>query len=188
LLAENLIPPMLSVFVGNAEGMRMSELGGNLKFAEFINNELLNWIRKAYKISENPNESIIGGASFGGLTAILTGLSYPETFGKILSQSGSFWQNWDSVTKKLFERDFPRQKIYLDAGMYEIEQKNDTSILETNRNLRDILQAKKIAVSYQEFKGGHGAVNWRGTLSDGLIFLTKDLMKTQTLVGNPKLF
>lgn len=188
LLAENLIPPMISVFVGNAEGMRMSELGGNLQFAEFINGEFLDWISKSYKISENPNELIIGGASFGGLTAVLTGLSYPETFGKILSQSGSFWRNWDSVTTKLFERDFPQQKIYLDAGLYEIEQKNDTNILETNRNLRDILQAKKIAVSYQEFKGGHGAVNWRGTLSAGLICLTKDLLKKQTLVGNPNLF
>jgi enterochelin esterase-like enzyme len=188
LLAENLIPPMISVFVGNSAGMRRNELGGNLQFAEFVNGELLDWIRKSYKLSENPNESIIGGASFGGLSAILTGLSYPETFGKILSQSGSFWRNWDSVTAKLFERDFPRQKIYLDAGIYEIEQKNDTNILETNRNLRDILQAKKIAVSYQEFKGGHGAVNWRGTLSDGLIFLTKDLLKKQTLVGNPNLF
>lgn len=188
LLAENLIPPMISVFVGNAKEMRRSELGGNFLFAKFINGELLDRIKKSHKISGNPNETIIGGASFGGLTAILTGLSYPAMFGKILSQSGSFWRNWDSVTKKLFERDFPRQKIYLDAGIYEIEQKNGTSILETNRDLRDILRAKKIAVDYREFKGGHGAINWRGTLSDGLIFLTKDILKKQNLVGNPNLF
>jgi enterochelin esterase-like enzyme len=188
LIREKLIPPIIAVFVGNAEGMRETELPCNPQFSKVVSSELLDWIKKSYKISEKATETIIGGASFGGLCAIYTGLSYPEIFGKILSQSGSFWRNYDAVISKIGEQNFRKQRIYLDAGMYEIEQRNGISLLDANRNLHERLTAKHYRVEYQEFSGGHGAINWRGTFADALIFLTKDLMETANLAGNSKMF
>ena len=188
LLAEKLIPPMIAAFVGNVENGRETELAGNPRFADFINYELLGRVGKAYKIAENPEHRIIGGASFGGLAAVFTGLSAPAAFGRILSQSGSFWRGFDAVVAKILERNLPSQKIYLDAGIYEIEKRGGISLLDANRDLRDVLRENGYAVGYAEFKGGHGAVNWRANLADGLIFLTKDLAEKQNPVGNPNLF
>jgi enterochelin esterase family protein len=48
------------------------------------------------------------------------------------------------------------------------------NIVTTNRHLRDVLLSKDYWVHYQEFNGGHGYLNWRGTLADGLIALLGD--------------
>lgn len=186
LTAENLIPPVIAVFVGSVE--REKELTGNPQFAEFISFELLDWLRKSYKIAESAKNKIIGGASFGGLAAVFTGLSHPETFGKILSQSGSFWRNPTVIFDKLSAQKSSNQIIYLDAGLYEIESKNGISLLDANRKLRDVLREKNFSFKYQEFKGGHGTINWRGTFADAIIFLTKDLTEKSNLNGNPNLF
>lgn len=188
LLAENLIPEMITVFIGNAENARSKELVGNTNFCDFINIELFDWIKNNYKIADNLKNRILGGASFGGLCAVFTAVCCPNTFGKILSQSGSFWKHSDTIFNKLSEQNSNKQRFYLDAGIYEIEQKNGINLLEATRKLHDILLENGYAVDYQEFKGGHGAINWRGTFADGLIFLTEDLMEKQKLVGNPNLF
>lgn len=173
LIHEKLIPPVITVFVGNAEGMRETELPCNPQFSQVVSSELLDWIKKSYKVSTKAKETMIGGASFGGLCAVYTGLSYPNIFGKIFSQSGSFWRDYDAVLSKIGEQNSRKQKIYLDAGIYEIEKRNGITLLDANRNLHERLTEKNYQVKYQEFRGGHGAINWRGTFADALIFLTK---------------
>ena len=113
---------------------------------------------------------------------------HPETFGNVLSQSGSYW--WtpppdpgkpDTFTPgadpgyvgQLFINS-PKLplRFYLDAGSLEWDRDVDgSSILVTNRHLRDVLRAKGYEVFYQEFQGGHDYLSWRGTIADGLILL-----------------
>ena len=188
LLHENLIPPMIAVFIGNVENSRTEELVGSKNFCDFVNIELFSWIKDSYKISENLHDRILGGASFGGLCAVFTAVCCPHTFGKVLSQSGSFWKNSDAIFTKLSQQNSNKQRFYLDAGIYETEQKNGISLLDANRKLHDILLENEYAVDYQEFKGGHGAINWRETFAAGLIFLTEDLMESFRLCGNQNIF
>jgi enterochelin esterase family protein len=63
-------------------------------------------------------------------------------------------------------------RFYIDAGAFEFDS-NGTGggILETSRNMRDVLLAKGYEVHYQQFVGGHDYLSWRGTLADGLIDL-----------------
>jgi enterochelin esterase-like enzyme len=63
-------------------------------------------------------------------------------------------------------------RFYLDAGAFEFDP-NGTggSILETSRDIRDVLLAKGYEVHYQQFVGGRDYLSWRGTFADGLIDL-----------------
>jgi enterochelin esterase-like enzyme len=63
-------------------------------------------------------------------------------------------------------------KFYIDGGSFEFDS-NGTGggILETSREMRDVLLAKGYAVHYQQFVGGHDYLSWRGTFADGLMDL-----------------
>ncbi len=187
LIAENRIPPMVAVFIDNAPGARSRELPCNPTFADFLNFELVPWIRRSYNVTTDPRQTIIGGSSYGGLAATYAGLRHPETFGNILSQSGSYW--WtppkssnpsdfdpnaepDWMAKQFIASPRLPLRFYMDAGSDEIDLTGHGSdILSTSRHLRDVLLAKGYEVHYQEFNGGHDYLSWRGTLADGLILL-----------------
>jgi enterochelin esterase-like enzyme len=55
-------------------------------------------------------------------------------------------------------------KFYMEVGRFD-------SLLDINRELRDVLVLKGYPVVYREFDGGHDYYYWRGSLADGLIAL-----------------
>ena len=55
----------------------------------------------------------------------------------------------------------------MDIGLYD----SGAAMLGMNREFRSILEIKGYDVDYNEFKGGHGYVNWRRTLADGIIYI-----------------
>jgi enterochelin esterase-like enzyme len=151
-----------------------------------LNGELAPFIRKNYNVSDDPDRTIIAGYSLGGLAAAYEGFRHAETFGLILTQSGSFWYepthaeyaepNW--LARQFAKTEKLRLRFYMDAGVYEVNQWGvATGILMMNRLLRDVLIAKGYEVHYQEFTGDHEYINWRGTLADGLIALIGHLRR-----------
>jgi enterochelin esterase family protein len=112
--------------------------------------------------------------------AAYCGLRHSELFGNVLSQSGSFWYHagWPetpatyATERGWLARQFATTptlplRFYLEVGRFE----NASSMLASNRWLRDVLLAKGYPVTYQEFDGGHHYISWRGSLADGLIAL-----------------
>jgi enterochelin esterase-like enzyme len=187
LISERRIPPMVALLVGNAPGdARSRELPCNPVFADFLVSELLPWAHGLYNFTTDQRQTVVGGSSFGGLAAACAGLRHSETFGNILSQSGSyFWTppkgdnspdsqtdsepNW-TVKQFIASPKLPL-RFYLDAGSDEIDFSGSANILLTTRTLRDVLLAKGYEVHFQEFAGGHDYLSWRGTLADALIVL-----------------
>ena len=188
LISEKRIPPMVALFIGNGpDNARDRELPCNPVFADFLSSELLPWAHGLYNFTTDPRQTVVGGSSFGGLASAYAGLRHPETFGNILSQSGSFhWippksddssnsqtdsePNW--VAKQFITSPKLPLRFYLDAGSDEIDFSGQgNSILLTTRNLRDVLLAKGYEVHFQEFAGSHDYLSWRGTLADGLVVL-----------------
>jgi len=185
LIAARLIPPLVAVMVDNPD--RFSELACNSRYADFLAEEIVPWARANYHATDRPEQTIIGGASLGGLQAAFVGLKHPEVFGNVLSQSGSF--EWKPASEKEWEwlnRQFaasPRLalRFSFEAGLFEgawwwryLPQRDplpQPPLLTTNRNLRDTLTSKGYRVHYTEFNGNHGFLNWRGTLASHLIAL-----------------
>ena len=184
LISENRIPPMITVFIDNPLDTRSKELACDPPFTDFLNSELVPWVRYSYNVTADSRQTVIGGSSFGALAASCAGLRYPGTFGNILSQSGGYW--WNPPKREPSDPDpepdwMARQFIasqrlplgfYMDAGTDELDLTGaGGDILVPNRNLRDVLLAEGYEVHYQEFDGGHDGLSWRGTLADGLILL-----------------
>jgi enterochelin esterase family protein len=207
LIADKRIPPIVAVFIGNVPSVpgqrpaRATELTCNKSFVEFLSTEILPWVRSEYHVTTGAAQTIIAGASYGGLTAAFAALLKPDVFGNVLSQSGAFWwrprgdveSEW--LAREYAARPATRVKFYMDAGLLEtggglgqvgrepsLDWVNDDeqyvpfspALLFANRHMRDVLKAKGYSVHYAEVSGAHNALSWRGTFADGLIALIGD--------------
>ena len=194
LIFSKKIPPIIAVFIYNHinKGMavRNRELHTDPNFAYFVGEELLPHLKEKYNLLNNPEKTIVGGASLGGLSASYIGLKYPDKFGKILSQSGAYWvpeikvpteflktdpyfQNWQYIIGEYVKREKLPLDFYIEIGVYEVKEALHglPSHFFSNRHFRDVLLSKGYTVKYVEFIGGHDFICWRGTLADGLMYL-----------------
>src|SRR5437016_12503381 len=189
LIAAGVIPPLVAVMVENPN--RGRELSCSSAYADFLAQEIVPWARVNYHATDRPEQTIIGGASAGGLQAAFVGLKHAEVFGNVLSQSGSFpWKPDGEKEYEWLNRQFaasPRLplRFSFEAGLLEgtwwwrslvPASPNgppviDPTLLVANRNLRDTLLSKGYSVHYTEFNGNHTLFNWRGTLASHLIAL-----------------
>jgi enterochelin esterase-like enzyme len=169
------VPPVLAVFVANPGATRDGDLSCNPVWSAFVATEVVPWIDAHYQTTHAARKRIVAGYSLGGLAAACTALRYPNVFGGVIAQSGSFFRapageepEW--VARHL-ARD-PRRPIQfaLTIGRYETAAipSRDPSMLTANRHLRDILVAKGYDVDYQELSSGHEHVAWRAVLGSQL--------------------
>jgi enterochelin esterase family protein len=177
LIAAKQIGPTVAVFV-NDLGQRNRDLGGYTPFADFLALELIPWVRANYRIKDGPGHVVLAGSSRGGLAASHCAFVHSDVVGNVLSQSGAFFVRDDGphpppwpITKDtgdliLSIRDSAPVpvKFYMEVGRFD-------SLLQINRELRDVLLLKGYAVTYHEFDGGHDYLWWRGSFAEGLTSL-----------------
>ncbi len=180
LLADGRIRPAVAVFIDNpTPKSRNEELPCNETFARFIEEELLPWVSTRYRVSDDPAEHFVTGASYGGLAAMWLGYRLPRLFGNVISQAASLW--WGPGFKMdvprgaggytpewLIERysQSPRLPVrfWMEIGLLE----PSGLMIEPNRRMKAVLESKGYAVTYSEPCGGHDTALWRGTLASAL--------------------
>lgn len=184
LIAAHAITPLVAAFVHNASpDARAEELPCNPRFAQFVATELLPQLQARYALSRDPHQVALAGSSFGGLAASYIALEHPELFGKVLSQSGSYWWSFPRGAPSFdgkaepgwLRRRYQQQpraaiELYLSAGTFETDAAGG-GVLEHNRLQRDALRALGYTVAYQELVAGHDPLSWRASLPDALIAL-----------------
>ena len=190
LLAAGQIAPTVAVMVGQQD--RMLELGCHEPFNEFLVRELIPWVRENFHVSKNPDETIVGGVSAGGLGAVCAGWKHPEVFGNVISQSGYF--SWDPLEKEAeanvnleFEwitrqiAASPKVNIRLVLSVGTLEHDHDflysPSFLQANRHMRDVLVAKGYEFTYMEVAGGHDIYSSALSFPDLMIAMTGHIRK-----------
>lgn len=181
LIAARQIPPLVAVMVDNPD--RFRELACSSEYDDFLTQEVVPWARANYHATDRPEQTIIGGASLGGLAAACVGFKHPEVFGNVLAHSGSFWwkpdaeKDWEWLTRQFATSPRLPLRFSFEAGLMENTSGGPPGrpipppLLTANRNLRDTLQSKGYSVHYTEFIGNHTLFNWRGTLGSHLIAL-----------------
>ena len=186
LLAKGAVPPLVVVMISNLSlEDRLLNLGCYPPFNEFLTQELIPWVRKNYRVTSDPAQTIVGGQSRGGLAAAFAALQHPEIFGNVYSLSGYFsWKVREADTEQENEEqdadygwlirqyvEAPKLPIrfYLIVGLLE---RGEDGLQNPNRHMRDVLQAKGYVVGYKEFSGGHDIIPTDENFVDGLSFLT----------------
>ncbi|HEU4948289.1 MAG TPA: alpha/beta hydrolase-fold protein [Kribbella sp.] len=178
LIAAGKIPPVVALFVNSPDGdRREDELRPARPILDFTTRELMPWARHRWRLSEDRNDCVIAGASRGGLAAAFIALRAPDMFGKVISQSGSFW--WPSPQEGEPEwliREYAKEPrvplhFYLEVGTRESMPGpgGAPSQVLVNRKMRDTLRDRGYTVEYAEYTGGHDYVNWRRTFADAVI-------------------
>lgn len=180
------LPPALYLLIDEIDNVtRASELPCNPLFWQAVQQELLPEVARAVPFTDEPAHTVVAGQSYGGLAALYAGLHWPERFGAVLSQSGSFWWpdrslvhqvsdpihgrlpgagGWLTEQARLHPLSLPL-KIWLEAGTREGE------MISLSETMCEVLQRGVHDISFRAFEGGHDRLCWRGGLLDGLSWL-----------------
>jgi len=172
---------MVAVFISNpTDSSRKYELPMNAIFRDFVVDELVPTIKDNYRITNKPDKTIIAGMSYGGLAATYIAFECDSIFGKVLSQSGSFWRDleWydvngveirgDFLINRFIKEDKRDIKLFIDWGLQE------NMVLGANRKFAKILDQLHYDFKFVEFNGWHDWSNSRKTFSLGLLYLTEN--------------
>lgn len=170
------VAPMIVALTDADE--RLAEYPNHQPHAQFLCEELLPHLMANFPVLEEPAAHGLMGASFGGVATLSTAWRYPQVFGRLLLQSGSFaftdigqhqrGPAFDPVVDfvNAFRRKPERlaEKVFVSCGTYE-------SLIYENRSLIPVLQATGMDVRYVEARDGHTWANWRDRLREGLSWL-----------------
>ncbi|HXQ11273.1 MAG TPA: alpha/beta hydrolase-fold protein [Caulobacteraceae bacterium] len=183
LMAEGRIRPMVAVFVDNpTPTSRNDELPCSEPFARFLETELIPWVRERYAVSHDPADGYVTGVSYGGLAAMWMGYRLPHIFGNVIAQAPSLWWGPGYDTTKAM-----RSQVYAPGWLidqYEAAPKlplrvwqeiglmeSPDRMIEPNRRMKAVLEAKGYDLTYREPAGGHDYAIWRGTIAEALAMM-----------------
>ena len=179
LTREGKLPAAVYVLIDVIDSAhRSQELPCNADFWLAIQEELLPWVQSITPFSDRADRTVVAGQSFGGLASLYAGLHWPERFGLVLSQSGSYWwphrgASQDGELIEQLKRDEVSAqglRIVLEAGVRE------PLIFRANQAMLSQLQRTQGSIFWRQVDGGHDALCWRGGLTAGLITLWQPLM------------
>lgn len=177
LIAAKAIPPVVAVLIGNAPGdSRDLEMNCNQMLGRSLARELLPWLSTEQELRFDGANTMILGDSLTGLAAACVAHDFPVFFGKVISQSGSFYRAPAGEEPEWLARHLAGEpplpvRFYLEVGLLETAAipSRDPSMLTANRHLRDVLLARGGRVRYVEHYAGHEHFSWRATIGDALI-------------------
>ncbi len=178
---EEIAPDMIIVFIENTDRARdmlpvktnyYSGVPGAKNFLTFIENELVPYIDKKYKTT---NEKILCGKSLSGLFTIFAFLTKPRLFNSYIACSAGFPDcepYFKELSQKAFEKSqFNGQKIFITNGLKDPSDpdgKIHKQIVDFSDSVKDKL-GNKVTYRYVTYKNS-GHVPFP-SLYDGLKFI-----------------
>jgi len=177
LIHRGEVAPLVAAFV--PPGDRLVEYANNAPHARFIARELVPFLTDCLPLLDLPDGRCLMGSSFGGVASLATAVRYPEVFGSLLLESGSFVFTdigvahgggavFDPVVKFVNTyRARPRvvaNRIFQTCGVYE-------PLITPNRSMVSTFRDTGMDVRYVEARDGHNWENWRDRLRDALTWI-----------------
>ena len=157
-------------------------------FQTLVGEELVDYVRKTFRLAMKPEDTCIAGLSMGGFGALHTGLAYPQTFSKIGAMSSAlivhevakmqpgggnevanydFYRECFGEPSKLEESDNNPETLIrkLKAAGQKIPEiyltcGTEDFLIENNREMHRFLEAEGVPHEYHESPGIHDMVFW----------------------------
>ncbi len=181
LITRHELRPLIVAFVDG--GARNQEYGAHPDHPRFIVDEVLATVEKLHRISPNPADRGLMGASFGAVASAWTAWNRPGVFGRLLLQSGSFvytdvghqqrgelWEPvvgfvnaWRTDAGRMFSAPADA-RVYQSCGTFE-------SLIQYNRGIAPRLRSAGVPLRFVEAADGHNWICWRDRLREGLTWL-----------------
>jgi len=146
------------------------------EYAEFVTDELMPFIERAYPVALGASKTGFGGSSYGAIAALHTVMRKPGTFGRLLLESPSLYIGRGSLFRQARAvRRWP-QRMYLGVGTAETRRRgwNEETVANVRRLetiLRDSgLGPRRLLVTV-EAGGTHSEEAWARRLPEALKFL-----------------
>jgi enterochelin esterase-like enzyme len=208
LIAEHSIAPMIVVGIDSAHGegrdyeyevWKDPLTDGNQKepdgkqLPSFFASELMPFVSKRYRVSDDPAHIGIGGTSVGAFAALYVALNRPDLFGLVLAESPDLWLGNGQLLRDTTlllrapdrvaigvgstEYNFPQSEGYF-GPLRITEQDADAATLKMDRILASNLEQAFIKHSAVQFViepgANHSAVYWSGRIPAAISFLFAD--------------
>jgi enterochelin esterase-like enzyme len=205
LIADNTIAPMIVVGIDSAHGeVRDYEYeawkdpltDGNQKepdgkqLPSFFGSELMPFVSKHYRVSDDAAHIGIGGTSVGAFAALYVALKRPDLFGLVLAESPDLWLGNGQLLRDTTlllrapdrvaigvgatEYNFPQSKDYF-APLRLTEQDAEAATLKMNQilasNLEQAFIKRPEVQLIVEPGANHSAVYWSRRIPAALTFL-----------------
>lgn len=187
----------IAIFCPSGEnGFYVDNEDAALYSGKYIGEELIEFTRKLFPISDKKEDTVIGGLSMGGFGAVRLGLRYNHTFGKIIAMSSAFitdevaneTMDYEHApeTEGYYLRVFGRPEVLKNSDANpkvlakKIVESGDTFpdlfltcgsedfLIEANRNYKAFLDDLGVKFTYVEAPGIHDLNFWRPKLREGL--------------------
>lgn len=150
----------------NEEGY--TEGGKGAKYAEFIVEELKEYMDSKYRTLPDRENTAVIGSSLGGLISLYLSIHYPEIFSKIGAMSASLWWADGVICKHIKEIDTDL-KIWLDMGTREDMDRDLFLCIKETLISRGYIEGENVV--YLEDKGAdHNERDWAKRLHLPLLF------------------
>lgn len=176
LIHRNEVAPTVVALTQSRD--RLREYAADERHARFLAEELVPALEARYPLAKGAAQRALAGASFGAVASLSTAWRYPDRFGRLLLQSGSFAFTDIGPSRRgpafapVVEfvnafREKPlrlAERVFVSCGVYE-------SLIYENRSLVPLLQETGMEVRYVEAHDGHNWENWRDRLREGLSWL-----------------
>ncbi|WP_078548003.1 alpha/beta hydrolase [Litchfieldia alkalitelluris] len=138
------------------------------EYIRFLGEELVPFLDKEFPTFQVGSSRILIGDSLGATVSLLSALSYPNSFGKIILQS-------PFVNDKIIEKIRDFKESYL-IEIHHTIGKNEENVLTTdqkvidflssNRALQQALKEKTFRTTYSEDNGNHTWTYWQSELPE----------------------
>jgi len=160
-------------------GDRLAEYANSAAHARYLTAELLPRLEAELPLVGRPAGRCLMGSSFGGVASLATAYRYPEVYGSLLLQSGSFvftdignnhggGPPFEPVVRFINRyRAAPRRvadRLFVSCGVYE-------PLIIPNRSMVPVFEGAGMTVRYVETRDGHSWENWRDQLRAGLSWI-----------------
>lgn len=146
------------------------------KYPDFLLNEVIPRLKQNYRIKSGPQNTGIGGFSYGGVSALYTVIAKPGYFGMLMLESTPLWigQHYELIEDAKKPIQWPA-KIYIGSGTKETDEAAFNNEGKKNQEfLVSIIKKQspdtKIKLVREE-GAQHGPDAWRGRLGAALTFL-----------------